>query len=175
MPRNTSGCLTYMDADADRIWPCVRRRPSRLGATGVQVGRTTTKVMRPTRIVQERHQCRVAEQQDEAARSPLDGAAEEVGRAGAHRRARRLARHSFGPASPRPRDRLRPLGLQIRPGRPVEERSSELAPPPLEVDPREGGHRRGSVARDRRHRRAQLAVRASVSSQPTPASAELPR
>ena len=39
-----------MDADADRIWPQVRRRPSRQGATGVHVGRTTTNVTRPTRI-----------------------------------------------------------------------------------------------------------------------------
>ena len=39
----------------------------------------------------------------------------------------------------RPRDRLRPLRLQVRAGRAVEERRLELAPAALEVDPRELG------------------------------------
>ena len=100
MPRKTRGCLTYMDADADRIWPQVRRRPSRRGATGVHVGRTTTNVIEADENrQQERNQCRAAEEQDEAARAPLDRATEEVGGAGSDEPAR-SGRRSFGRASP---------------------------------------------------------------------------
>src|SRR4029077_18943637 len=60
----------------------------------------------------------------------------------------------------RPRDRLRPLRLQVRPGRAVEERGLELAPAALEVDPRELGPGLSRIARDRRDRWAELVVRA---------------
>ena len=146
----------------------MRRRPSRRGATGVHVGTHDHEGDEADENrQQERHECRIAEQQDEAPRSLLDGAAEEVGRAGAEEPAGRHRIASVPPALG-PRDRLRPLGLQIRAGRAVEERLLELAPPSLEVDPRERGHRRRSVARDRRHRRANFAVRAARVVAPDP-------
>ena len=37
-----------MRAEAERIWPQVRRRPMRRGATGIQVARTTVKTIRAT-------------------------------------------------------------------------------------------------------------------------------
>ena len=92
-------------------------------------------------------------------RPGADRPAEEVG----GRRPERTAdRHGVAPVAPalRPRDRLRPLRLQVRAGRAVEEGRLELAPAALEVDPRElGGSSRG-IARDRRDRRAQVVVRA---------------
>ena len=53
---NSRNRFTYMRADADRICPHVRRLPTRSGATGVHVARTTAYAIRPsttarTRIV----------------------------------------------------------------------------------------------------------------------------
>ena len=49
-PRKSRGCFTYIEADAERIWPHARRRPTRRAATGVQVALITTKASRPRRL-----------------------------------------------------------------------------------------------------------------------------
>ena len=91
-------------------------------------------------------------------RAVADRPAEEVGRRGPEHAAGGDGEALVAPAL-RPRDRLRPLRLQVRPGRAVEERRLELAPAALEVDPRELGSGLSRIARDRRDRRAELVVR----------------
>ena len=46
-PTNRRRRFRYIRADAERIWPHVRRRPTCSGATGVHVARTTAKTIRP--------------------------------------------------------------------------------------------------------------------------------
>ena len=46
MPRKSRARSTYILAEAERIWPQVRRRATRKGATGSQVARTTAKTRR---------------------------------------------------------------------------------------------------------------------------------
>ena len=77
-----------------------------------------------------------------------DRAAEEVGSA---RPERAGSGDGDAPVAPvlGPRDRLGPLGLQVRSRRPVEERGLELAPAAGEADPGERSERRLRVARDR--------------------------
>jgi hypothetical protein len=48
IPRKTRGCLRYIEADADRIWPQLRRLPRRRGATGVHVARIVMKATSAT-------------------------------------------------------------------------------------------------------------------------------
>ena len=102
----------------------------------------------------------VLQEEDERARAPFHAGAEEVGRA---RPEEPAGRHGIAllPPALRPRDRLRPLRLQVRAGRPVEKGLLELAPPSFELDPRESSRGGGWVGRDRRERRPQLAMRAS--------------
>ena len=108
----------------------------------------------------EERRARVANELDETPRACRDGGAEEVGRTGPEHAARG---HGVAPRTPalRPRDRLGPLRLQVRAGRPVEEHRLELPPASLEVDPRERAPRGCRVARDGLHGRAQLVVRTS--------------
>src|SRR5829696_1853948 len=49
IPRNSSARPTYIRLAEDRIWPHVRRRPTRSGATGVHVAFTAAKIKRPRR------------------------------------------------------------------------------------------------------------------------------
>ena len=102
---------------------------------------------------------RAPQELDEPARALLDGDAEEVCRVCPEQAASRHRVASVPPAV-RPLDRFRPLGLEVRAGRAVEERLLELSPAALEGDPGEGLRGRGRVARDRLHDRADLAVRA---------------
>jgi hypothetical protein len=48
IPKKTGARLMYIRPDAARIWPQLRRRPSRTGATGVHVARTVTKTISPS-------------------------------------------------------------------------------------------------------------------------------
>ena len=100
----------------------------------------------------EQRERRAAEEEDEALRALGDPAAEEIGRA---RPEDAADRHRVAPVAPalRPLDRVRPLILHVRAGRPVEEGRLQLAPAALEVDPRIGGLGRRRVARDRLHDR----------------------
>ena len=103
---------------------------------------------------------RVDEELRERPRALRDRGAEEVGRARAESSSRR---DGVAPVAPvlGPRDRLRPLRLQVRAGRPVVEGLLQLTPAPFEGDPgigRFGGLR---VARDRHDARGELAVRAA--------------
>ena len=173
-PEEEAGRLTYILAEAEMIWPHDRRRAIRSGATGVQVARTAAKITRPSNGRDgEEERKRVAEELRERPRARRDRGAEEVGRARAEGSA---GRHGVAPIAPvlGPGDRLRPLRLQVRAGRAVEERLLELAPATFERDPGIRGLGGGPVARDRHDARGELAVWARVSSQPTPASAELP-
>ena len=160
MPRNSRARLTYIRPAAEMIWPQVRRRPSRSGATG----RHTVRVARRTTIARSAPRMRSVScglrSRDERARARLDRAAEEIGRTGPENAARR---HRVAPLSPalRPLDRLVPLRLQVRAGRAVEERLLPLAPASLERDPGELPPRRLRVARDRLDVRTELDVRAA--------------
>ena len=107
-------------------------------------------------------------------RAGRDRGAEEVGRAGPEHAA---GRHRVAPRAPalRPLDRLGPLRLQVRARRPVEERALELAPAPSKAI--QGNARRaaaGSLGIVMTSGRSSTCG-PRVSSQPTPASAELPR
>ena len=106
------------------------------------------------------HQRRVLEQERERLRSLRDAGAEEVGRPGSEHAARR---HRVAAVAPvlGPRDRLRPLRLQVRAGRPVEERLLQLTPAPLEARSTGTPPRGGRIARDRHDGGSQLAVRAA--------------
>ena len=75
---------------------------------------------------------RAPQELDEPARALLDRDAEEVGRVCPEQAARGHRVASVPPAV-RPFDRLRPLRLQVRAGRAVEEGLLELTPPALEV------------------------------------------
>ena len=95
---------------------------------------------------------RVVDQPHQRSRTPADCAAEETGGA---RPEHAPAGNGVAAGAPavRPLDRRRPLGLQVRPRRPVEEGRAQLAPAALERDPRERLPRLGRVARDRPHDR----------------------
>ena len=174
IPRNSPGLRQYMRADAARIWPHARRRARRSGATGRHGSARGREQQQGQRGQEQGELQRTVHELHQRPRAAADGVAEEVGR---RRPERAAGRHGVALVAPalRPGDRLRPLRLQVRAGRAVEERRLELAPAALEVDPRERRAGLGRVARDRRDRRAQVVVRAVVSSQPTPCSAELPR
>ena len=89
-----------------------------------------------------------------------DRAAEEVRRPGPERAASGNRRCSVRASPPTP-DRLRPLSLEVRPGRSVEERLLKLAPAALEADPWKRGARLCGIARNRPHDGADLARRPS--------------
>ena len=116
----------------------------------------------------------VPQQQDQRARALRDAGAEEVGRAGPEEAAGRDRVRAVAPASDHSIGRVHCV-FRFGPCRPVEEGGLELAPPPFEVDPRErllrGSRLRGIVTTFGRSSRCGP----RVSSQPTPASAELPR
>ena len=101
---------------------------------------------------------RVPQELHERSRPALDRRAEEVGRVGPERAA---GRYRVAPVAPAvgPRDRLRPLRLQVRAGRAVEERLLQLSPSPLERDPRICGLGGRTIARDGLHSRRELPVR----------------
>ena len=75
--------------------------------------------------------------------------------------AARRDRVALVPPALGPHERLGPLRLQVRAGGAVEERLLQLTPAPFVGDPRERGPGRVRVARDRRHGRAELGVRAA--------------
>ncbi len=50
IPSTSRARVTYIRPEADRIWPHVRRRPIRSGATGVHVALTTTSTTSPKMI-----------------------------------------------------------------------------------------------------------------------------
>ena len=157
--------------------PTTRRRARRSGAAGRHVVREQEEEQRAGRAPpsDEGELDRVGDEPDERPRAVRDGAAEEVRSRRCRTRCRR-ERCSCARASPPTSDRVRPLRLQVRPGRAVEERGLQLAPAPLERDPREVRARRGRIARDRPHdRAARRSCGPRVSSQPTPSFAELPR
>ncbi len=112
------------------------------------------------RAEQEHRRHRVVEQLDERLRAGRDGVAEEVRRAGAEDASGRDGVAAGAPAVG-PFDRRRPLRLQVRPRRAVEERRLELAPPALERDPRVGAAGGVGVARDRLDVGTELDVRAA--------------
>ena len=115
---------------------------------------------REQRAEHEQRRARAPQQRDERLRPGLDRGAEEVGRVRAEDSAGRDGVAAVAPALG-PRDRLRPLRLQVRPGRAVEEGRLALAPAALEGDPRERARGRSRVARDRLDGGAQLDVRAA--------------
>ena len=88
-------------------------------------------------------------------RASRDRPAEEVGRPRPEHPARRNRVTAAAPPF-RPRDRLGPLLLQVRAGRPVEECSLQLAPAALKPDPRKRCMRRTRVARDGLHDRSKI-------------------
>ena len=175
IPRKSRARCTYIRADAARIWPHARRLPMRNGATGVHVARTTTSTTRPITAASTR-----PSQRDSAAGGSMRGSLSRRrcrrGRSRRSRRGQRPGRIRAVVPALGPLDRTGPLCLQVRARRPVEEGGLELAPPPFEVDPRERFLRGRRLRGDRHDLRAELAtLRPRVSSQPTPASAELPR
>ena len=101
---------------------------------------------------------RVPDEGGQGRRALLDPVAEEVRRAGAEDPG---GRHRVAPRAPAvgPGDRLGPLRLQVRAGRAVVERRLQLAPAPLERDPRERLRGGRGVARNRLHDRPELVVR----------------
>ena len=158
-PRKRRRRFTYIRAEAERIWPHVRRRPTRSGATGVHVALTIAKT-RSAEDHSEHEDGRAGVQQQlrERRGAALDAGAEEVGGAGPEHPAGRHRIASVAPVGG-PFHRRRPLRLHVRAGRPVEEGLLELAPAPLERDPRVRLGRSRRVARDRPHDRPELAVR----------------
>ena len=128
---------------------------------GRHVVRVPAKIAtRQQRAEQEHHRHRVVEQLDERLRAGRDGVAEEVRRA---RPEDASGRDGVAPGPPAvgPLDRRRPLRLQVRPRRAVEERRLQLAPAPLERDPRVGAAGGVGVARDRLDVGPELDVRAA--------------
>ena len=95
----------------------------------------------------ENRRARVPKELDQSGGAALDARAEEIGRARAQQAARRDRVAAVAPAV-RPLERSRPLRLEVRPGRPVEERLLQLAPPALVGDPRVPGGRGPRIARD---------------------------
>src|SRR5262249_36025429 len=93
-------------------------------------------------------------------RPSADHTAEDPGGAGAEGA---TSRHRVAPRAPafRPANRLRPLGLEVRSGRSIEERRLQLAPATFEVDPGKARPRLRLVARDRPHDRPDIERRAA--------------
>ena len=94
------------------------------------------------------HQGRTLQRAREQVRAASDRAAEEGGGPRAERAAGGHRDAAAAPAA-RPAERLGPLRLEVRPGRPVEERRLQLAPASLERDPGERPASRGRVAGNR--------------------------
>ena len=177
MPRKSGARLTYMRPAAARIWPQARRRTTRSGAVGCHVARASPKATSARRAARTREHRAAARRPGGGApgRPGRDRVAEGIGRARAEDAA---GGHRVGAVAPvlRPRDRLRPLPLEVRPGRAVVERRAAARP---------SGPRTRSTGTPRSASAASLGivctsgrrscVGPSVSSQPTPCEAELPR
>ena len=160
IPSISPGFARYMRAAAASVWPHARRRARRSGAVGRQEVRERAKRSSNASTARTRVNCkRPMDELHQRPRAVADRAAEEVGRRRPEHAPGRDGEALVAPAL-RPRDRLRPLRLQVRAGRAVEERRLELAPAALEVDPRELGTSLSRIARDRRDRRAKVVVRA---------------
>ena len=162
MPRKRSGRFTYIRAEADEdlapaAAPAEAERRHRRSSSCAGAGRARPRGSRAARGARRRG-CAGARRAHASPSRPRR-------RRSRWRRCLRSTarRHRVAPRPPalRPADRLGPLGLEVRPGRAVVERLLELAPAALEADPRERLARRGRVARDRDHRRAQVDVRAA--------------
>src|SRR4029079_6364398 len=98
------------------------------------------------------------DQQVQSARSGRDGVAEKSG-GPCPEQASCGHRIAALPPALRPLDRLGPLSLQGRAGRPVEECGLELAPPSLKSNPRKRGACGARIARNRSYAWPQLDVR----------------
>ena len=172
-PMKSGHRATYIRPEAASVCPHARRRARRSGAVGRQAPREQEDGDEDEAGDHQEEGDGVGDELHERPRAVRDGAAEEAGRPLPEHRA---AGHGVAPAPPvlRPGDRMRPLLLEVRALRPVEERGMQLAPAPLERDPRIARARGGRAARDRDDRRSRRR-RPARASQPTPSDAELPR
>ena len=145
--------LAVHPAGRDEDLAQARRRATRRGSAGRHVVRVNPKT-RSARITPRTSV--VSPGLSSSTMSPrepvCDRGAEEARCAGPEETARRDGVAPVAPAG-RPFDRLRPLLLHVRPGRAVEERSLQLAPPPLEGDPRKPSLGPDRIARHRLGRR----------------------
>ena len=127
------------------IWPHARRRARRSGATGRhEVRERATGQERA--LAERQRDCNGRCTSCTSALDPLPIARQKKSVAAVPNALPTGTRKALIAPALRPRDRLRPLRLQVRAGRAVEEGRLELAPAPLEADPRElARRRRGSL------------------------------